>query len=189
MFVYVCCYDAFLKHDEQPPPQGRLAVDRQNRINSIAACIIKQTEFDDDNSPASIQRRKFLSQELQNQIMKNSQKKLDNKLRALQEEKEYIDHVAMEIDMQYAAERSVHLEKQRTLLEAWEREGHIRNLKKLQNCGANTISDYVNSNLGIDTTTIKKDMSIGFDARKDRKDPTKVGGNSFGFESLKKKAK
>ncbi len=149
---------------------SRAAKDRQERMAAVVNCLINQPEFDHNRSPSRARSRSQLAKELLNQIERNANKKQEQKLRSLQEEREYLDHVAMEVDMQFAAERSAHLEKQRTLLEAWEREGHIRNLKKLQSFGATTVTDYVSSNLGIDPDSLRNSrMGVGFDIRKQAK--------------------
>jgi len=36
-----------------------------------------------------------------------------------QEERDYLDHIAIELDMQHTAERAAHLSKQSAMLEAW----------------------------------------------------------------------
>jgi len=87
------------------------------------------------------------------------------------EEMEYLDFVAQEMDLQYVADRAAHLDKQRQLLESWERDGHIRNLKKLQEKGSvRAVSDYVDRNLSdalpLSARPSSQLMSIGFDPRK-----------------------
>jgi hypothetical protein len=57
---------------------------------------------------------------------------------------------AMVVELHNNMDRSAHLEKQRSLLEAWERDGHIRNLKKLQPFGVERVQDYIQRNLVAD---------------------------------------
>ncbi len=113
------------------------------------------------------------------QMSSKEQSKRDEKERKLQEEREYLDHVAIELDMQNAAVQADHLSKQSVLLEAWEREGHVRNLKKLQNSGINAVHGYIRTNLMDGTpdvmaksysarslTSGRVGMSVGYDTRK-----------------------
>lgn len=114
---------------------------------------------------------------LAEQIRLNEKRRVTTREQTVQEEREYLDHIAMELDMQNAVDRAKHLEKQRVLLEAWERDGHIRNLKKLQACGAAAIQGYMETNLPDASGKLKTSgsnsgmlgMSVGFDARGTRK--------------------
>jgi hypothetical protein len=67
-----------------------------------------------------------------------------DKYNKLAEESRFLEHVAVEFDVQNTVERVHHLEKQRALLEDWERAAHIRNLKKLK--GTDVVHKYVTTN-------------------------------------------
>lgn len=128
--------------------QNRSVQDRQTRMSAAVTCILKESNIVNGRvSTRDRSRRQELAKELQSQIQRNHAKKVEDRRTSLDEEREYLDHVAMELDLQYAAERATHLDKQRVLLEAWEKEGHLRNLKKLQSCGASTINAYLDSNM------------------------------------------
>lgn len=110
---------------------------------------------------------------LEHQIQANLEKKRHARERALAEEQEYLDHVAMEMEMRNAEERALHLQKQKVLLEAWEREAHIRAMKKLKDKGLGAIASYMDNNLvddrditGTRGGTAMSAMSVGFDSRK-----------------------
>ena len=150
---------------------------RIDRVNSKVDTIIKE------NSDGKLVHIK--KEELCNILMKQMEHKEADKRREkeknIAEEREYLDHVAIELDLQNASDRANHLSKQSVLLEAWEREGHIKNLKKLQASGINAVHGYIRTNLLEGTPDVlrksgsqtlnysaRSDVSsgIGFDARK-----------------------
>lgn len=111
------------------------------------------------------------------QIQEKSQALNQKKMEAMQKEKDYLRRLAMEIDMNNAVKRSEHLEVQRAMLESWERDGHFRNLKKLEPCGVDAVKEYVQRNMAdLDMSTLPANatlggalnMSIGYDPRKGR---------------------
>ena len=63
------------------------------------------------------------------------------------------------------------LETQKCLLEAWEKDAHIRNLKKIQYKGTAAVHSYIQTNLPNEFTQMPSSsnrlgMSVGFDSRK-----------------------
>lgn len=110
---------------------------------------------------------------LEMQIQENKLRREQSKQAKRKEEKEYLDHVAMEIDMKNVADHIEHLEKQQLLLSSWERDGHLRNLKRLQEQGARSVHRYINENVAeeIDPDILSrtKTTAIGFDSRSGRK--------------------
>ena len=119
------------------------------------------------------QRRERFCQDLGRQIQERAENKARAKAEKMAEERDYLDHIAVELDMQNAVERTSHLEKQQILLEAWERDAHIRNLKGLERNGAPAVHTYIQHNLP-DVANLAKSrtglgsMSIGFDSRSKR---------------------
>jgi hypothetical protein len=106
---------------------------------------------------------------LEQQINENRQRKEMAKAQKQQEEREYLDHIAMEMDMKNVADHMNHLEKQQLLLSAWERDGHVRNLKRLQSNGVNSIRQYISTNVEEEEQEqegLTGRMSIGYDSRK-----------------------
>ena len=97
----------------------------------------------------------------------NEEKRANEKFQKIKEEKEYLDHVAMEIDLQSALDRMEHLQKQQVLLEAWEKDSHIRNIEKLRDVGStDMVSTYVLENLAPSDKSMKmSNMGVGFDTR------------------------
>jgi hypothetical protein len=123
-------------------------------------------------------QKKNLLNFLNGQINNKRDKKEMDKHKKLMEESKYLEHVAMEFDLENTIERAKHLEQQRALLEDWERAAHIRSLKKLK--GTEVVKNYVTENFTggndeISTPSLSASrkfnslgasMSIGFDARK-----------------------
>jgi hypothetical protein len=113
-------------------------------------------------------RREKFCRDLSNQIQTKAEQRAKDKYERMVEERDYLDHIAVELDMQNAVERTQHLEKQQALLEAWERDAHIRNLKELERTGVSAVQTYINNNLP--DIPVKKtglgSMSIGFDSRR-----------------------
>ena len=148
--------------------QRRLELDRNERLSARANCIV----YRDDTAEETIKRRNFAN-ELLTQINENQNRKLIEKNQALEEETEYLDHIAMEMDLSHVADRAKHLEKQKYLLESWERDNHLRNIKKLQNFGQSSIKNYMNRNDLHDSDAYqtqlgdgnRASMSVGFDSR------------------------
>lgn len=111
-----------------------------------------------------------LKKDLKYQIDYNARKAAVEKAKQLEEEKDYLDHVAMEIDLEAIQSRADHLSKQSSMLESWERDAHIRNLQKLKSTGVNAVKDYIYVNLP-DANTTKEALrtggftSIGYDTR------------------------
>ena len=100
---------------------------------------------------------------------KELKKKLD------QEERDRLAVLAKEIDVEEVMDRRDKLTKQRDMLDAWEREAHIRNLKKIQKKkgNINNVQTYIETaNLRDKTYTPNSSRSgfmmgsVGFDSRK-----------------------
>ena len=120
--------------------------------------------------PTKKEMQKQLFSSLDLQMRMNKTKAELDRERKIQEEKEYLDHVSMEIDLQSAIDRMKHLEQQKVLLDSWEKEGHIRNLERLRDAGKSSlVSTYINDNWEPATgpaTGAMKGMSVGYDTRK-----------------------
>jgi hypothetical protein len=120
--------------------------------------------------PHKAEIKEGLKKDLKYQIAFNERKAALEKAKRLEEEKDYLDHVAMEIDLEAIQSRAEHLSKQSSMLESWERDAHIRNLHKLKTSGANAIKDYIYVNLP-DASEAKETLkasgfaSIGYDTR------------------------
>lgn len=115
-----------------------------------------------------------LIKDLESQIRANRENKIKSRERRECEEREYLDHIAMEMDLKNVADRVQHLEKQQMLLTAWERDGHIRNLHRLQEHGANVVNNYISGNMSDmlpppeQTNRGSLSKSVGYDPRKCR---------------------
>ena len=112
-----------------------------------------------------------LRKDLKYQIRHNMERKETEKAQKTLEEREYLDHIAMEMDLDAIEERARHLQQQKILLESWERDAHVRNLKKLQQGGTNAVREYVAINLpeAQDSSTGKLKTgfaSVGYDTRR-----------------------
>jgi len=150
---------------------------RKQRDEIKNSKIVSIVENNIDNKMIKVNKDELCGM-LMAQINKKEQDAREDREKKLQEEREYLEHVAIELDMQNAADRANHLSKQSELLEAWEREGHVKNLKKLQNSGINAVHGYIRSNLmdGTPDVTTKSysarsdksaraNMSVGYDPR------------------------
>ena len=157
--------------------ERRAKEDKQRRSEGKAAFFLPDSAGCVDNPPGALSggpNYKTIKQNLFNdltyQIRYNAERARVQKQQNLEEERDYLDHVAMELDLQHIAERVSHLEKQKALLSSWEREAHIRNLRKLQVAGAGAIKDYISVNLpdAADAQSAKQNprFSIGYDFRK-----------------------
>jgi hypothetical protein len=140
--------------------------------NSLCASILPETAGGIGEDGKKINTRLRISKELERQIQQNEESKLQAKHETLMKERDFLDKVQLEDEFSKAMARSTHLEKQKDLLEAWERDCHVRNVKKLQSHGSSLVKDYVQRNLAdpistISTGTLGKSitMSIGYDPR------------------------
>jgi hypothetical protein len=150
--------------------------------------VRKQREIDDRNNAhacfpgfkdpekTSHATKKKILEDLRKQINSKQEKYDTFKRNQLDQENLFLETEAMEIEIQNITKRAEHLEKQRDLLEAWERESHIRNLKTLQATkGIDAVVDYMDeAKLKSRAVTASGNLSqsnlaIGFDSRKSRK--------------------
>ena len=117
--------------------------------------------------PTIRELRRELDGLLLQQIETNVSSKIKAKENKAREEQLFLDHIAMEADMQMIRDRVDTLEKQKDLLEQWERQSHLRNLKKLESTSFGDVTVYLDKNLP-DLSPSKKlqSSSIGFDFRK-----------------------
>ena len=124
-------------------------------------------------------QKKQMLRALQKQIIVAKQEAMQKKEDTLREESKQLEIIRNDIDMERLVTRAAALEKQRDLLEAWEREAHIRNLKKLKEQGADAVKTYMQETAvlseaesaragrGMGGFTLRSSRSgVGFDARK-----------------------
>ena len=117
------------------------------------------------------ERSTNLHNELSTQMKYNEEVQKIKKQRKMLEEKEYLDHVAMELDLEYTKEKADHLQKQQELLDSWEKSIHIRNIQKEIQQGPVAVNKYLLRNLKEsvqDPNTLTKTQamkSIGYDFR------------------------
>ena len=109
----------------------------------------------------------ILTAQMQNDENRRTLEKEDQLLK----ERQYLEALAMEVDLQYTADRVTALQHQSSLLEAWEREGHIRNLKKIHKNGSGAVKTYLERNVGELPSSARtmREMSVGFDPRQSKK--------------------
>jgi hypothetical protein len=128
--------------------------------------------------PAEVlkKQKKQMLRLLQKQIVQAKEDIAAKKQATLQEETKQLEVIKNDLDLDRLMSRASALEKQRDLLEAWEREAHIRNLKKLKEQGASAVKKYMQ-----ETAVLSKEdllpspgsfnmssarSGVGFDARK-----------------------
>jgi hypothetical protein len=157
--------------------EHRRKIEAQSIREGKAAFFLPDSAGCSTNPPGTLSggpNYKTIKQNLYNdltfQMRSKAERMRQQKQADLEEEQDYLDHVAMELDLQHIAERVTHLEKQKQLLASWERDAHIRNLRKLQVAGANAVKDYIYINLpeaaeAAATKAVGK-YSIGYDFRK-----------------------
>jgi hypothetical protein len=153
-------------------------IDYQERVRSIpAVASLTSLKIEDSGVAEREENKHDLLLYLNRQINEKRRKNESEKTKKLIEESRFLDHVAMEFDLQNVEERAAHLEKQRALLDDWERAAHINNLKKLK--GLDVVQTYVTKNFESTTAQSPRPptegaqlsgrglgMSIGFDSRR-----------------------
>jgi hypothetical protein len=144
--------------------------ERQERQNTVVGLLVR-----DADPELGRQERRSVSQDQFQRILLNSRARRQQREDKVSQEREYLKQLSLEIDLHTAMERAKHLEKQRALLEAWEREGHIRNLRKVETYGKSAVNDYIQGNLAETTSTLmfpaatlgkSLNRSIGYDPRR-----------------------
>lgn len=119
-------------------------LEQLDQRNAKIQCILPQP----DDHYAELQARKQKHTKLLlDQIDNHVKEREDEKYQRIMKEKAFLSQIAEENDLSLLISRSRHLERQKELLQAWEQDGHIRNLKKLQTLGTNLIQDYIDVNL------------------------------------------
>eukprot|EP01036_Dinobryon_divergens_P027465 gene27465-36242_t len=144
--------------------------EKLERLNSVVGLLVR-----DADPELGRQERLSVSQDQFQRILQNSQARQQQREDKVGREREYLKQLSLEIDLHNAMERAKHLEKQKALLEAWEREGHIRNLRKVETYGKSAVNDYIQGNLAETTSTLmfpaatlgkSLNRSIGYDPRR-----------------------
>ena len=154
-------------------------IEYQERVRSIPPSVsLTSLKIEDTKVAEREENKRDLLLFLNRQINEKQQKYENEKTKKLMEESRFLDHVAMEFDLQNVEERAAHLEQQRALLEDWERAAHINNLKKLKGLGV--VQTYVTKNFestssnqspritteGAQLSGRGLGMSVGFDSRR-----------------------
>jgi len=163
----------------------RVALDAQQKVNEQRRKDERQAQLDSkmhvflhERSQKSTDAAKAkLSSDLLSQVVEKDNRNQTTKQQNLNKERDYLKQLSMELELHKVMERASHLEKQKSLLEAWERDGHVRNLKKVQTYGQGAVKDYIDNNLGDVSDQAKMapslgkslNMSIGYDPRRSRK--------------------
>lgn len=144
---------------------SRREFERNERSN--AACILppKTSQYE-----KSMREKKELLKELESQIKTKRETLEKHKKNKKAEEQDSLAQVALELDIETLARRSDHLEKQRDLLEAWEREAHVHNLRKIQLKGLDAVRGYMQDSHLLEASltphTSARSLGIGFDSRR-----------------------
>ena len=161
--------------------QERMAKEKYDLKHSTITSILPETagtvrtSFPDTvgEDGKIINGRQRVAKDLEKQIESNAEKKQKEKMEALMKERDFMNRLSVETEFQKVMDRTQHLEKQKAMLEAWERDCHVKNVKKLQTHGSSLVKDYIDRNLvehtgkTFDTTLSQSlNMSIGYDPRK-----------------------
>jgi len=132
----------------------RLEDTKQFEKTSVAAFILPDNagqvrslkpEFDSEGNVLSF--RSAVAKEVKKQIERKVKDSKSAHEEKLSYEREYLNRLSIEVELHNAMKRAEDLDKQRSLLEAWEREGHVKNLRKLQPFGSKPVKDYIQRNL------------------------------------------
>jgi hypothetical protein len=135
-----------------------------------------------DESRESIKKKKEeMRLELRQTIEKENAAKKLSKHHRDQEERESLAVLSKEIDVESIVDRKKQLSKQRDLLDAWEREAHVRNLQTIQKKRGNL----ANVQSYIDTTQLR-DGSGAASARSTATGSGTFRMGSVGFDPRKK---
>jgi hypothetical protein len=97
---------------------------------------------DPSHEEIQTQKRKMLTA-LQIQINSTAEEIKRKKQSALNEEGKRLERIKNELEMDRLMSKASHLSSQRDLLEAWERDAHIRNLQKLTQKGSESVRNYM----------------------------------------------
>lgn len=155
----------------------RLRQERLQKTTSPVKFILPDTAGVPDINPKN--NRVVVAKALTQQIKANEERKKKIAEESRDRERNYLNQLALEIELNKIKERAQHLEKQKSLLEAWERDGHVRNIKKLQTMGPGAVRNYIQRNLadpmdgtygstGQQSLGKSLSMSIGYDPRKSK---------------------
>jgi hypothetical protein len=128
-----------------------------------------------DKNGNLINSRQHIAKDLEIQKHNNAELREQEKKELQKKEYDYIQRVTLENELDRVIQRSRYLEEQKALVEAWERDGHIRNIRRLQPLGSSLVQDYIVKHLKdpvLSMSTIPNSMekslriSIGYDPRK-----------------------
>lgn len=151
--------------------KGKKAEDKADRKNAKMNITLPSQLAELDAKSLSLKKQEILK-ELEKQIISKNENLKQTKYSKLAEEKQHLEQVARELDAEVYIQRAQHLKKQRELLDAWERDAHLHNLKKLQQLGTPSIKEYLStSNLlskfdTKDSCNTFRSAGVGFDSRK-----------------------
>lgn len=161
----------------------RMEADKQEKLQTMMRFILPENAgmapsplgaIVDENGKV-MNGRQRIAKDLATQIANKAESKERSKSETIKKERDYMARLAVETELAGAAERRGYLEKQKALVEAWERDGHVRNIRKLQPLGSQLVHDYISKHLqepelSMDNIPKSMDqqlrMSIGYDPRK-----------------------
>lgn len=126
-----------------PKPQPEVDTSQMSPRAAMVHCM--QTKITDGGIRGKGQgpmSRSQLLTSLQGQIGAKESLSRSRKESELDEERRYLEHVKAEMHLHSTYARAAELGKQRDLLAAWERDGHLKNLNKLKNLGPAAMRDY-----------------------------------------------
>lgn len=147
----------------------------ERKMTQIPLGLPGQKVLPEESKEAARKRKQEMRAELRQMIEREKEAKATLKQTHDREERDRIDALRKEVDLDTIVERKNKLCKQRDLLDAWEREAHIRNLQKIQKKRGNldNIQSYINSTQlrGLNSARSSgsdsfRMGSVGFDPRK-----------------------
>lgn len=115
---------------------------KQNEKNQVPACLINSID-----KTLNKEDKFKLAQTNLNELKLKEEKKLAEKLAEKSIEQNNIKKQQDLYEFLKLKERANHLKNQQDLLQAWERDSHLTNLKKLQYHGASLVNEYIQKNI------------------------------------------
>lgn len=147
-------------------------------------------------SPEDIrQQKEAMLKGLQKQISSTYQECTLSKQQLLHEENLRLKQLQDEVEVERLLSKTKQLEKQRDLLEAWEKDAHVKNLQRLVNKGSDAVKTYI-KNTGLMSPSGEGDLYAGgygmesqqqlLSSRSSRRGTFRLNDSGIGFDARRK---
>ena len=155
----------------------------ERKMTKVPLGLPGQVVLPNESREAVKKRKEVMRVELRQTIDNDLEAQKHSKRNIDQEDRNKLDVLSKVIDVESIVERKNKLAKQRDLLDAWEREAHVRNLQTIQKKRGNlsNVQSY------IDTTQLRNTGSGGVSARSGASGSGTFRMGSVGFDPRNKK--